>query len=269
MKRDDPNDVIVLKKSLRDSISPLELLFDTKKFGEFKIGTSSQRRIAMVKRCNQQLECIDIRGNLNTRISKLDNDQGEYAAIILAKAGLDRMGWSGRASGLLTPDEDPRLTTWQYAVGQGAIAVECRSNDEVVLDILRPIMDLDTTYTVIAERSLMRKLEGGCSVPLGVRSTLTKRGQDVISLKLEGIVLSLDGKVVVSESSTSMLEAETIPDSLNRSRFEDLTTGVSLGSYCQSSITIAHRMIRCSELGIDLANKMIERGCLELMNRER
>lgn len=268
LKRDDPNDVIVLKKSLRESIKPFDLLFDRTGGVDYKIGTSSQRRIAMVKRCNQQIECIDIRGNLNTRISKLDNDQGEYAAIILAKAGLDRMGWSDRASGLLTPAGDPRLTSWYYAVGQGAIAVECRLNDEFIMDVLGPIVDWNTTYEVIAERSFMKKLEGGCSVPLGVRSTLSRQGQS-ISLRLESIVLSLDGKEAISETATSNMELKVDNDLRFQDKFEDSTTGISLGRHCPSSAENAYPMIECSKLGVSLANKMIERGCLELMDRDR
>lgn len=269
LRRDDPNDVIVLKKSLvESSINPLDLLFETG-LGKFKIGTSSQRRIAMVKRCNQHIECIDIRGNLNTRISKLDNDQGEYSAIILAKAGLDRMRWSNRASGLLSPKEDSRLTNWHYAVGQGAIAVECRSSDQLIIDILNPIVDVDTTYQVIAERNLMKKLEGGCSVPLGVRSTLSKWDKG-ISLKLESIVLSIDGQEAITEATTRDMEFKTVVDKTQmHDKFEELTTGISLVQHCQNFAETAHCMIECSKLGISLADKMIERGCLKLMNRER
>lgn len=267
LKRDDPNDVIVLKKSLRDKLRPVDLLFGTG-MGKLKIGTSSQRRIAMVKSCNQEIECIDIRGNLNTRISKLDKDEGEYAAIILAKAGLDRMGWSERASGLLTPQEDSRLKDWYHAVGQGALAVECRSDDEFIIDVLRPIMDPDTTYEVISERSLMKKLQGGCSVPLGVRSTLSRHGPTT-SLKLESIVLSLDAEETVSESIEGVIEEGTRNTiTYQQDDFQDLTTGISLGKHCQASAETAHAMLECAKLGVSLANRMIDRGCLALMNRD-
>lgn len=200
LKRDSPDDTIVLKRSLRSQMNPLDLLLGQNLQPDEKaliVGTSSQRRIAMIKRGNSRIECKDIRGNLNTRLSNLDNDDSQYSAIVLAKAGLDRMGWSDRAS--------MDLNDWCYAVGQGAIAVECRLNDDYVLDLLSPVIDIKTAYEVIAERSLMKRLEGGCSVPLGVRSVWVQK--DV--LELNGIVLSLDGVKAVKAEGRLTLFSES------------------------------------------------------------
>lgn len=274
IKRDSPEDAIVLKKSLRTEVDPINFLLGQSSniaSGRLKIGTSSQRRISMLRRANPNLECIDIRGNLNTRIAKLDNDNSEYAAIVLAKAGLDRMAWSDRASSLLSPEQSQDLIDWSYAVGQGAIAVECRSDDQFIMELLRPIVDLRTTFETIAERSLMKKLEGGCSVPLGVRSIWTVGEDGGEFLNLSGIILSIDGKNVVKADGKAPLfwnsrkeidELAEIVSGLN-------TTGIVLSSSAQAKQNVKHDLIESANLGIKVANKMIESGCLSLMNRTK
>lgn len=268
LKRDNPYDTIVLKKSLRSKINPIDLLTGRKLSDQssydnnYKIGTSSQRRIAMIRRCNPNIKCIDIRGNLNTRLSKLDNDDGEYTAIILAQAGLDRMNWSDRGSTLLTPEQDINLEDWYYAVGQGAIAVECRSGDRFILDLLHPIVDMKTTYEVIAERSLMKKLEGGCSVPLGVRSSWL----DEHCLKLDSIVLSVDGKQTVKASGTIGLNSHNVKSSCDIEDEIDPIVGIIISdghSIYQKNVET------CSKLGMDVAIQMIDKGCLALMHDSR
>lgn len=260
-KRDDPNDVIVLRKSLRSSVAPLDLLFGTgecSKMAPIRIGTSSQRRIAMLKRCNRRLDCINIRGNLNTRLAKLDNDSADYDAIVLAKAGLERMKWSDRISSLLSPQTDRRLNDWCYAVGQGAMAVECRHDDNQTLDLIAPIVDLRTTLEAAAERSLMKKLEGGCSVPLGVRTVWS--GENPRRMSLSSIVLSLDGTEVVKESGEVILSRGQEYNIKPRSELINLTTGIVL-----STRQAQMNLIECSELGWKVADKMINSGCLRLM----
>lgn len=263
-KRDDPNDAIVLKKSLRASVKPMELIFDSGKnvggasVKKSKIGTSSQRRIAMLRRCNEELECINIRGNLNTRLAKLDDDNSEYDAIVLAKAGLERMRWSNRISSSLSPHIDERLIDWCYAVGQGAMAVECRQNDDTILDLIAPIVDLETTLEVVAERSLMRKLEGGCSVPLGVQTVWS--GENPRRLNLKSIVLSRDGTEIVKESGEVALANDQEYSLKPRSELVTMTTGIVL-----STKQAQMNLIECSELGVKVANKMIASGCLRLM----
>jgi hydroxymethylbilane synthase len=270
-KRDDPDDCIVVKNSLRSFIKPLDIIFDhsrlpTQEGKRYRIGTSSQRRIAMLRCCNKQLECVNIRGNLNTRLSKLDKDDDEYAAIILAKAGLKRMEWSERMSETLTPESDPRLSHWCYAVGQGALAIECRADDNFILDLISPIVDLKTTYEAIAERSLMRRLEGGCSVPLGVRSTWL--GAQKTTLMLDGIILSIDGEHIVQAQSQTQLDEPN--DNYQIIRESDVieTTGIVLPDRLSNRMT-ASNFEKCAKLGVKVANKMIDLGCLELMRRNK
>lgn len=272
-KRDDPDDSIVLKKSLRSLIQPLDIIFDHGKLPtgdgqRYRIGTSSQRRIAMLRRCNQKLECVNIRGNLNTRLAKLDRDDGEYAAIILAKAGLDRMDWSERASVTLTPKNEPRLGHWCYAVGQGALAIECRADDDLTLNLLSPIVDLRTTYEAIAERSLMRKLEGGCSVPLGVRTTWSGDPKSTnAEMTLVGIVLSLDGTQVVEAQGQTLLNGQDESYQIkSRPEIMSHTTGIILPNKLNNEL-VAANLDKCAKLGTSVANKMIDLGCLELMRR--
>lgn len=268
MKRDDPNDVIVLKKSLIPQSNPIELfLRNTVDVGanKPKIGTSSHRRIAMIRRINRNMECVDIRGNLNTRLRKLDDEEGSYTAIVLAKAGLDRMNWSDRVSALLSPEVHRAFEDWCYAVGQGAIAVECRSNDRATLDILTPIVDLQTTYETVAERSLMKKLEGGCSVPLGVRSTWAKN-QSI--LLLSGIVLALDGNTVVKATDQVVVTDERATSGAEFSPIDCFTTGVKVSKTFKDSGVIEEKLLVCAKLGVNVANKMIDQGCLELIKQE-
>lgn len=273
-KRDSPDDAIVLKKSLSNEIDPINFLLGQSGnivSGRLKIGTSSQRRISMLRRANPDLECIDIRGNLNTRLAKLDNDDSEYAAIVLAKAGLDRMAWSDRASSLLSPEQSQGLVDWSYAVGQGAIAVECRSDDQFIMELLRPIVDLRTTFEAIAERSLMKKLEGGCSVPLGVRSIWTAGEDGGEFLNLSGIVLSIDGKKVVKAEGKTLLfwNSQAGVDKPGEVVSGLDATGIVLSNKAQAKQNVKHDLIKSTNLGIKVANKMIDSGCLSLMNRTK
>ena len=129
---------------------------------DWTIGTSSLRRIAQLKHLEPEVRVEDIRGNIDTRLKHLDSPDKDYAALILAAAGLKRAGFGDRISASLRNE-------WWHAVGQGAIAVECRENDEFIHNLLYPLIHFKTTYEIIAERSFMQYLEGGCSVPLGVK----------------------------------------------------------------------------------------------------
>lgn len=273
LERDSPEDAIVLKKALRAQVDPFDLLLGRANSGisgKVKIGTSSQRRISMIRRVNPNLECIDIRGNLNTRLAKLDNDESEYSAIILAKAGLDRMAWSDRVSSLLIPKQGRDSFDWSYAVGQGAIAVECRSNDQFTLELLQPIADIKTTFEAIAERSLMKELKGGCSVPLGVRSTWTEVNNGKQVLKLSSIVLSIDGKRVVEADGNADLlwDSPEVTGEPEKQIHECLTTGIVLSDSTLAKQNLKHDVLESVNLGIKVANKMIDSGCLSLLNRD-
>ncbi len=185
-KRDSPTDALVLHPKHKG------LQIQTMPDGSV-IGTSSLRRIAQLKRKLPHLRFKTVRGNLNTRLRKLD-ESGEYDALVLATSGMVRMGWQDRIS------QELDNGTCMYAVGQGALAVETRSNDDITNKLLLPLNDSNTVLCCVAERAFLRTLGGGCSVPVGVHSTIEKG-----SLVLEGAVFSLDGSEMVEATSSLQL----------------------------------------------------------------
>jgi hydroxymethylbilane synthase len=155
-----------------------------------RVGTSSIRRQAQLLHIRPDLDIRDLRGNVDTRLRKVES--GEYEAILLAKAGLDRLGVSQRISEILSPE------VCMPAVGQGAIAVECRLKDAETADILAPLDDAETRTAIIAERALLAALQGGCQVPLGAWARI-ERGE----LVLEACVCSVDGVQYVKQRATA------------------------------------------------------------------
>lgn len=194
LEREDPRDALVLAKCYQGKC------LRTLPKGSV-IGTSSLRRTAQLSRKYPHLEVHDIRGNLNTRLAKLDATGSKYAGIILAQAGLVRMGWHDRISQTIEPDDI------LYAVGQGALAVECRSNDANILEMLQKLTCHETQCRILTERSFLKTLGGGCSAPVAVNSILTKRklnvdddatdGNDGYELNVIGSVWSLDGQTEI------------------------------------------------------------------------
>ena len=163
-----------------------------------KVGTSSLRRKCQILKARPDLEIIDLRGNVGTRLSKLD--AGQYDAIILASAGLKRLGLSERIRHTLAPEVS------LPAVGQGALGLECRTNDQAVLELILPLMDDETNVCVRAERAFNAYLEGGCQVPIAGYATL-KDGQ----LSMEGRVGSVDGQqIITDEIRGSAADAEAL-----------------------------------------------------------
>ncbi|NEQ25878.1 MAG: hydroxymethylbilane synthase, partial [Microcoleus sp. SIO2G3] len=190
-EREDPADAIVVHERNRDK--QLETLPE----GAI-IGTSSLRRLAQLRHHYPHLKFKDIRGNLNTRLAKLD--AGEYDAIILAVAGLQRLGMGDRIHQTL-PSEISL-----HAVGQGALGIECRSDDPEILSILKALEHEPTAQRCYAERAFLRELEGGCQVPIGVNTVL-----EGDQLTLTGVVASLDGQRLVKDKITgAATEAEAI-----------------------------------------------------------
>jgi hydroxymethylbilane synthase len=162
------------------------------------IGTSSLRRLAQLRHHYPHLDFKDIRGNLNTRLQKLDN--GEYDAIVLAVAGLQRLGFGDRIHEVLPSEVS------LHAVGQGALGIECRQDDPEILALVKGLEHQPTAHRCLAERSFLRELEGGCQVPIGVNTHL--EGE---RLTLSGMVASLDGKRLLKDSvSGHQTEAETL-----------------------------------------------------------
>ncbi len=152
-----------------------------------RVGTSSLRRQAQLKHLRPDLDLRDLRGNVDTRLRKVES--GEYEAVMVAKAGLDRLGLSKRISEVLSPE------VCMPAVGQGAIAVECRLKDTEAGDLLAPLDDAETRTAIIAERALLAALQGGCQVPLGAWARI-ERGE----LLLDACVCSVDGSQYVRQS---------------------------------------------------------------------
>lgn len=148
------------------------------------LGTSSLRRKCQILQVRPDLNIIDLRGNVGTRLGKLD--AGEYDAIILASAGLKRLGLTERISHTL----EPHISL--PAVGQGALGLECRTNDKAVLDLIQPLLHSETDICVRAERAFNRTLQGGCQVPIAGYAIL-KDGQ----LHIEGRVGSVDGQTLL------------------------------------------------------------------------
>ncbi len=163
-----------------------------------KVGTCSMRRILQLKAIRPDLEILDLRGNVNTRLKKLDD--GEYDAIILACAGLIRLGFEDRIKQQIPQEQSIP------AVGQGAIGIEIRANDNEIMDIIKPLIDTQTTYRVTAERAMNARLEGGCSVPIAGFSTI-----DGEQITLTGLVGNVDTGVILKEQvSGNVSQAEQL-----------------------------------------------------------
>ncbi len=190
-RREDPLDALVVHEKFRD------YQLATLPEGTV-IGTSSLRRLAQLRHAFPHLQFKDVRGNLNTRLAKLDN--GDYDGLILAVAGLKRLGKGERIHQVL----DPSVSL--YAVGQGSLGIECRQGDERILGLIQPLADAEATARCLAERALLRALEGGCQVPIGVHSQV--QGDE---LHLTGMVAQLDGQRLIRDSQVgSLADAEAL-----------------------------------------------------------
>lgn len=168
--------------------------FVSNKYGSFEelplgavVGTSSLRRKAQLLAKRPDLEIRDLRGNVDTRLRKLD--EGLYDAIILAAAGLERLGHGDRISSLIPAD------VCLPAVGQGALAIEARTEDKEVRDMLSFLNDLTTKQATDAERAFLGLLEGGCQVPIGVHADV--EGENI---RIEAIIAALDGSTILRDT---------------------------------------------------------------------
>ena len=179
-EREDPADALVVHEKHQDK------QLDTLPEGAV-IGTSSLRRLAQLRHHYPHFTFKDIRGNLNTRLRKLD--EGQYDAIILAVAGLQRLGMGNRVHQNLPPEIS------LHAVGQGALGIECRSGDDDILTVIKTLEHVPTADRCYAERAFLRELEGGCQVPIGVNTTI-----EGDQLTLVGIVASLDGQQLIYDT---------------------------------------------------------------------
>ncbi len=157
-----------------------------------RVGTGSLRRQAQLKHLRPDLYIAGIRGNVDTRLRKLE--AGEYDAIVLAAAGLRRLGWHEQITELLAP---PRMLP---AVGQGALGIECRADDSTTLDLLDQLDDETSHATTNSERSMLALLHGGCSAPVGAWGHFEGK-----KLVLDGLVASKDGTQVLTASAAGNL----------------------------------------------------------------
>ncbi|MGI8383168.1 MULTISPECIES: hydroxymethylbilane synthase [unclassified Robertmurraya] len=155
------------------------------------VGTSSLRRSAQLLAIRPDLEIKWIRGNIDTRLAKLET--GEYDAIILAAAGLSRMGWASEVVSEFIDDE-----VCIPAVGQGALSIECRESDEQLLNLLSRFTCVKTKQAVTAERAFLQKMEGGCQVPIAGYAKVEENGD----ISLTGLVATPDGKTILKESAS-------------------------------------------------------------------
>ncbi len=154
-----------------------------------KVGTSSLRRQAQLLSHRSDITIKMLRGNLDTRLRKLQ--EGEFDAIVLAAAGLKRLGWDDQITELLTPDVS------LPAIGQGALGIESRNDDDFVRQLLMPLNHHETHVAISAERALLAGLEGGCQVPIAGLAVVEN---DTVTIR--GLVASVDGKRVIRDQVT-------------------------------------------------------------------
>jgi hydroxymethylbilane synthase len=176
-RREDPRDAFISKRYA--SVQELP--------SGAKVGTSSLRRKAQLFNLRADLAIEDLRGNLDTRLRKLD--EGQFDAIVLATAGLNRLGMSGRITSFFAPED------MLPAVAQGALGLELRRNDPEVFGLISFLHDTETAVAVEAERAFLKRLEGGCQVPLGAFAEL-KNGE----LLITGLIASIDGGTILRKS---------------------------------------------------------------------
>ena len=196
LKREDPRDAFVSKNfNSFEQLPP-----------NARIGTCSLRRQAQIKERFPNFKILDLRGNVNSRLEKLANN--EFDAIILAAAGLIRLGFSDQITAFM--DVEQSLP----AIGQGAVGIECRQNDPEIAALLAPLHDTDTALRIRAERALNERLHGGCQVPIAGFAVL---GKDQI--RLRGMVGQPDGKRIIRAEKTGSSQN---PEELGRAVAEDL-----------------------------------------------
>ncbi|KAI1772900.1 porphobilinogen deaminase [Hypoxylon cercidicola] len=180
--REDPRDVVVVKKGLQGKYKKLVDLP-----AGAVVGTSSVRRMAQIKRRYPHLQFKDMRGNIDTRLKKLDAEDSDFSVLILAAAGLHRMNQHERISQYL--ESGTEGGGMLHAVGQGGLGIEARADDKKTLDLLKHLEDPSATLACEAERSVMRTLEGGCSIPIGVETKWLEDNK----LRLTATVVNIEG----------------------------------------------------------------------------
>jgi hydroxymethylbilane synthase len=202
-EREDPRDALVLRKDLQRANASIKSLQE----GAI-VGTSSLRRLAQLKHLRSDLVIKDLRGNVDTRLRKLD--AGAYDAIILAAAGLRRLGFTDRISAPIS------MTEMLPAISQGALGVETRADDHATIEFLAPLNHAPTRTACLAERALLRGLGGGCQVPIAAHAVASDD-----HLRIEGLVVALSGDHLLREALEGLADqAEQLGADLARLLYE-------------------------------------------------
>lgn len=192
-KREDPRDAFITAGVSERKIKRFK---DLPKGAT--VGTSSLRRSCQLLSIRPDLKIEQLRGNLDTRLRKLD--EGHFDAIILAAAGVKRLGWAERITEILEPDIS------LPAIGQGAIGIECRIDDDFINKLIAPLNHSETSICVRAERACLKKLEGGCQVPIAAHATLNNA-----KLSMDGLVGSVTGdRIIKSHVEGNPQNAESL-----------------------------------------------------------
>lgn len=215
--REDPADALIT--NIADSLESLP--------HGARIGTGSLRRQAQLLHVRPDLKISGIRGNIDTRLRKLDD--GEYDAIVLAAAGLRRLGWEKRIAALLAP---PQMLP---APGQGSLAIECRADDKEIITLVGQLNDYSTRLGVTAERVVLAALHGGCSAPIAAWGRI-----DGGRLLLDGLVADIEGRNVLRASAAADLAASV-----------------------EDSAALAH------QLGLQVSSQLLQQGAATLIETAR
>jgi hydroxymethylbilane synthase len=207
-----------------------------------RVGTSSLRRASQLLALRPDLNILQLRGNVDTRIRKLD--EGQYDAVVLAAAALIRLGILGRITHLI-PSE-----VCLPAVGQGAVGIECRAGDERINALLKPLDDPETSICVRAERAFLRRLQGGCQVPIAASARFSANSLRGATLVLDGLVASVDGRQIIRGSASENF----------------LAGGLENISGVRGCEIADENSIRLAEtLGTALADDLLARGAREIL----
>ena len=185
LEREDPRDALILPSFASTVLNWKNV---------HVVGTSSIRREALLRLSHPHITIKNIRGNMQTRLKKLDDVNNTYDAMIVALAGFKRLGWDARVSTILEH---------HWAIGQGAIAIQCRSEDTHIREMLKNITCWNTWLTVSCERAIMKTLNGGCSIPLGVKTNLVNN-----TLTIECILFNSKNKHRIAKATRSNIPTD-------------------------------------------------------------
>lgn len=272
--RNDPRDALVVKPTLASSIRTLADLPSGA-----VVGTSSLRRVAQLKRHFPHLAFADVRGNIGTRLAKLDDPDSEYSAIVIAVAGLERLGLTDRITSYLSKDNGGML----HAVGQGALGVEIKSADERTKKLLAPIVCERTMRAALVERGVLRTLEGGCSVPIGVetswlskKTSLTSNAGTGVGVgvkpaeeyhHLTGVAQEPTGSQMGMTTSTNAAARDDVSDGLT-DELDVRAIVVSLDGQKAAEVSVQRRISSredAEEFGIEVARMLVAKGADKIL----